>query len=167
MLAKAVTKYIETTPGAGSTHCLPLVHFIAAVCKPFVCSKKHQALLRSWFLQVCVRVGTRLDEVVCSKFDNDGGHGGTFVLQKRLLDMKSSLDRDRLIVSYWTEVQHACREHHNLPASFTFDMTQVGKRTILDCAVVWPSNIAAWLLPQVTIAESFWKGFSKGFWFVY
>ena len=52
-------------------------------------------------------------------------------------------------------------------STWALDSDLVGKRTILDCAVVWPSNMAAWLLPRATMAECLWKGFSKVFLFVY
>ena len=40
----------------------------------------------------------------------------------------------------------------------------IGRYSLPDCAVVWPTNVAAWLFPQDPALDFF---FTKLFWFVY
>ena len=56
--------------------------------------------------------------------------------------------REALAISYWAETQEQASAHDGCPCSFTLDATNVGKHTIQDAAVLWPSNVASWLFPQ-------------------
>ena len=55
----------------------------------------------------------------------------------------------RLLHTYWRVAQEAAAINSGLPVPTALDATGVGKHSIQDCAVPWPTNVAAWLFPQI------------------
>ena len=55
--------------------------------------------------------------------------------------------RDATSAAYWKSTQEVARAHQGMPVSYP-DATTVGGSTVQDCAVLWPTNTAAWLFSQ-------------------
>jgi hypothetical protein len=81
----------------------------------------------------------------------EGSHG---ILQGTELDMAESTSVEVVrthiynSLGYWRATQEVAAIHTRYPISSTFYTTMVGRRSIPDCAVVWSTNIAAWLFPR-------------------
>jgi hypothetical protein len=103
--------------------------------------------------QVCVEVGRRLETCLDSQSgvhwwcNPDGKTLGNLDLQD-LTGREAASQREAVAINYWAETQEQAAMHEGVPISFTLDATGVGKNSVQDCAVVWPSNVGAWLFPQ-------------------
>lgn len=109
-----------------------------------------KAHLHDMFKQLCIRVGLAIDTMVSRSLDS-GGSDDAFSVKPVVGDITERKYRDAMSVSYWKQVHDMGREHMGLPLSCTADFTCIGKRNVFDCAVVFPSGVAGWLPPQVTL----------------
>ena len=125
-----------------------------------ICMEAHsllggKSLLNGLLQQLCIQVGGRIEAILQARLGAGRGAGQTSILQGVQLgigdDTPDELDKAKAAAAfaYWKASQDAATIHAGLPVSFTLGATNVGKSSIQDCAVLWPSNVAAWLFPQV------------------
>ena len=124
--------------------------------------------LHRLFQQLCIRVGDRLEAILQARLHAFGKAGAEdAILRGVQLNLEQStpaqLDKAQAAkaFAYWRATQEAAAIHSGLPVSFTLDATGVGKHSIQDCAVLWPTNVAAWLFPQVCPCSSHTEMFTK------
>ena len=129
------------------------VHVVDLVGAMASCAGQHadKQPYAGLFLQLCVRIGSRVDNIVHSLANGDSQVRSGFSCDYIGFDLQNSAHCQALGVQYWQAGWEAGRIHDGLPHSYTYDMTLVGKRNIFDCAIAWPSNVAVWMLPQALL----------------
>jgi hypothetical protein len=158
-LARALAKAVDAQQYGGQGHLhvekkldlSQVLKICMGSCMPNHGSCKQ---LSGLFTQLCIRIGERVEAVLTARGEPAMAAGSHGILRGTNLDMAEStsgeVDRAQIYktIGYWKATQEVAAIHIGEPISFTLDATMVGRRSIQDCAVVWSTNVAAWLFPQ-------------------
>jgi hypothetical protein len=155
-LQKALALAIDQNPSDAQLH----EGFVSLPQLFRICMGSHNQLgmkspLNGFLQQLCIRLGDRIEAILHARLGAGRGAGQAPILHGVQLgigaDSPDELDKQKASAAfaYWKAAQNAASIHAGLPVSFTLDATNVGRNSIQDCAVLWPSNVAAWLFPQV------------------